>query len=227
MIPLRDENPSATIPIVTRTLIVLNVAIFIYEILLGSELRAFIFDWGLVPARLTLALRYHQGSALASLLTALTSVFLHGGWSHLIGNMWYLWIFGDNVEDLLGHARYLIFYLACGLVAGLIHTVTNPLSELPTVGASGAIAGVLGAYLVSYPRARVVTLVPLFPFFQIMALPAFVLLGFWFVFQFVLGLGALGNTGGGIAFWAHVGGFAFGYLSMRALGRRPTPSPYH
>jgi membrane associated rhomboid family serine protease len=226
LIPLRDENPSATVPVVTRALIAINVAVFFYEVMLGPDLRAFLYEWGLVPLRLVLAARYHEGALLPPAITVVTSVFLHGGWSHLIGNMWYLWIFGDNIEDQLGHVGFILFYLACGIVAGLIHVLTNSTSQLPTVGASGAIAGVLGAYLLSYPRARVTTLVPLFPFFQVVALPAFVLLGFWFVLQFILGLGALGNTGGGIAFWAHVGGFAFGWLAMRLLGRRPDASPY-
>jgi len=145
-------------------------------------------------------------------------MFLHGGWSHLIGNMWYLWIFGDNVEDALGHAGFLVFYLACGVVATLLHYLTGPVAEVPVVGASGAIAGVLGAYIVAFPRARVYTLLPLFPFFQVVPLPAFLVLGLWFLFQFVLGLGALGASGGGgIAFWAHVGGFAAGLLVMRGL----------
>ena len=219
MIPLRDENPSATVPLVSRALIVLNVAVFLYQALLGPGLRAFVYEWGLVPARLTLALRFHEEPVAATGLTLLSSTFLHGGWSHLIGNMWYLWIFGDNVEDRLGHVRFLLFYLAAGVVAGLLHFLAHPVSGLPTVGASGAIAGVLGAYTVAFPRARVVTLVPLFPFFQIVALPAFLVLGLWFVLQFVLGLGALGAAaGGGIAWWAHIGGFVFGWLALRLLG---------
>ncbi|MBI5708760.1 MAG: rhomboid family intramembrane serine protease [Candidatus Eisenbacteria bacterium] len=232
MIPLRDhdppavplrrarrDNPSATVPFVSRALIALSAAVFLYQALLGPDLRAFVYGWGLVPVRLTLALRFHEEPVAAAGLTLLTSMFLHGGWSHLIGNMWYLWIFGDNVEDRLGHVRFLLFYLASGVVAGLLHFLTHSASELPTVGASGAIAGVLGAYTVAFPRARVVTLIPLFPFFQIVALPAFLVLGLWFVLQFVLGLGALGgSTGGGIAWWAHIGGFAFGWLAMRLLG---------
>jgi membrane associated rhomboid family serine protease len=148
-------------------------------------------------------------------------MFIHGGWGHLIGNMWYLWIFGDNVEDRFGHARYLLFYLAAGIVAALVQYATNPASSLPTVGASGAIAGVLGAYAVAFPRARIVTLVPLFIFIQIMSLPALLVLGLWFVFQFFSGTLALaGAVGGGIAFWAHIGGFAFGALAMLVLGGR-------
>lgn len=217
MFPIRDDNPSQTVPVVTRTIIAINVAVFLYEISLGSDLRWFFDGWGLVPNRLV--------SALLGVLplpgpiaTVFTSMFMHGGWLHLLGNLWYLWIFGDNVEDVLGHAGFLAFYLACGAAATLLHYFVDPVAQVPTVGASGAIAAVLGAYLVAFPRARVFTLLPIFPFFQVVPLPAFFLLGLWFVFQFVLGLGALGASGGGgIAFWAHIGGFAFGLLAMRAL----------
>jgi membrane associated rhomboid family serine protease len=225
MIPLRDQNPSQTVPVITRLLIVINAVAFLYELLLGPELRPFIDAWGLVPARLTLALRIGEELVPGPALTALTSMFLHGGWLHLLGNMWYLWIFGDNVEDRLGHVRFLVFYLLAGIVAASLHYALNPLSRLPTVGASGAIAGVLGAYLVAFPRARVVTLVPFFPFFQVMALPAVLVLGLWFVVQFFSGALALGyGAGGGVAWWAHIGGFAFGFVAMRVLGggrRRP------
>ena len=224
MIPLRDENPSQTVPVVTRLLIAINAVAFVGELSLGPELRAFILDWGLVPARVTLALS-GEGPVAGAALTALSSMFLHGGWLHLVGNMWYLWIFGDNVEDRLGHARFLVFYLLAGIVAASLHYTFNPSSRLPTVGASGAIAGVLGAYLVAFPRARVVTLVPLFPFFQVMALPAVLVLGLWIVVQFFSGALALGYGGGGVAWWAHIGGFAFGFVAMRFLGgARPRTS---
>jgi membrane associated rhomboid family serine protease len=228
MIPLRDENPSSTVPIVTRALIVLNVAVFIHELMLGPQLKPFMMTWGFVPERLTLALGYHEESWFGPGATVLSSMFLHGGWWHLIGNMWYLWIFGDNVEDRFGHVRYLLFYLGAGIVAVLVQYATNPASSLPTVGASGAIAGVLGAYAVAFPRARIVTLVPLFIFIQIMALPALLVLGLWFVFQFFSGTLALASAvGGGIAFWAHIGGFAFGALAMLVLGRRRAASRSH
>jgi hypothetical protein len=220
VIPLRDDNPSATVPVVMRILIALNVAVFLYEVLLGPNLRPFIFEWGFVPVKLTLAVKYGDLPLLPAALPVLTSMFLHGGWPHLIGNMWYLWIFGDNVEDVLGHARFLFFYLACGVVATLIQYLTGPMTEVPTVGASGAIAAVLGAYIGAFPRARVFTLLPLFPFIQVVPLPAFFVLGLWFLFQFVLGLGALGATGsGGIAFWAHIGGFVAGLAVMRIFLR--------
>src|SRR5262245_28758892 len=227
MFPLRDENPSRSVPVVTRLLIGLNTLAFLYELMLGRGLTPFILTWALVPERLTLAVRYGEESPLRPALTILTSMFLHGGWLHLIGNMWYLWIFGDNVEDRLGRFRYLLFYLAAGVVAALLHYAINPASEAPTVGASGAIAGVLGAYLAAFPRARVITLVPFFPFFQVMALPAALVLGLWFVFQFFSGALSLGfgGNGGGVAWWAHVGGFAFGIVTMwivNLLRRRPS-----
>jgi membrane associated rhomboid family serine protease len=217
VIPLRDENPALAVPIVTRTLIALNVAAFAYELMLGPGLREFVAQWGLVPARLTLAMRFGEEPLLAPLSTAVTSMFLHGGFAHLLGNLWYLWIFGDNVEDRLGQLRYFVFYLVAGLTAATFHYFTNPASTVPTVGASGAIAGVLGAYLAAFPRARVVTLVPLFPFLQILAMPATLVLGLWFVFQFLSGALSLaaGGAGGGVAWWAHIGGFAFGFAAMK------------
>ena len=218
MIPLRDENPTRTVPVVTRALIALNVVCFVYEVALGPELRGFLSTWGFVPVRLTLALKYGDAPLLSAALPVLTSMFLHGGWSHLIGNMWYLWIFGDNVEDVLGHAAYLLFYLVGGALATLLQYLTGPLTEIPTVGASGAIAAVLGAYIMAFPRARVFTLLPIIPFIQVVPLPAILVLGLWFLFQFVLGLGALGASGaGGIAFWAHIGGFVSGRLVMRVV----------
>ena len=226
MFPLRDENPSHSVPVITRVLIVFNAAAFLYQVMLGASLGPFMYSWGMVPSRITLAVRYGEESITGPALTLLTSMFLHGGWLHLVGNMWYLWIFGDNIEDRLGRWRYLLFYLASGLVAALLHYALNPASRVPTVGASGAIAGVLGAYLVTFPRARIVTLVPLFPFFQVMALPAVVVLGLWFVMQFFSGFLSLGfGTGGGVAWWAHIGGFAFGLIAMRLMGggrRRPS-----
>jgi len=221
MIPLRDENPSSTVPVVTRIIILINVVVFVYEIALGPLLKPFVAQWGLVPERLTLAVRYHEEPWLAPGLTLLSSMFLHGGWMHLIGNMWYLWIFGDNVEDRLGHARYLLFYLAGGFAAALTQVLVGPASEVPTVGASGAIAAVLGAYAVTWPRARVVTLIPFFPFFPIVRLSALAVLGLWFVMQFFSGALSLAwSVRGGIAWWAHIGGFVFGMAAMRLLAPR-------
>ena len=225
MFPLRDENPSHSAPVVTRVLIVINTIAFVYELMLGQQVGYFMLEWGLVPARLTMALREGGEPLTGPGLTLVSSMFLHGGWLHLIGNMWYLWIFGDNIEDRLGRGKFLGFYLFSGIVASLLHYVLNPASRVPTVGASGAIAGVLGGYIVAFPRARIITLVPLFPFFQVMPLPALVVLGLWFVMQFFSGALSLGFGvgGGGVAWWAHVGGFACGIIIMALLGGRPRP----
>jgi membrane associated rhomboid family serine protease len=224
MIPLRDENPTHITPVVTRTLIAINVLAFLYEVSMGSYLGYFVRGWGLIPERLGLAFTGAEPLAPA-VLTVLTSMFLHGGWVHLIGNMWYLWVFGDNIEDRLGHVRFLGFYLMAGVVSAALHTLTNPGSPIPTVGASGAIAGVLGAYAFAFPRARVITLVPIFIFLQIMALPALLVLGLWFVVQIFSGSLALGTGAtGGVAWWAHIGGFAFGVLFMAIFGGVPPAS---
>lgn len=222
MIPLRDENPSSIAPVVTRILILVNVVAFLYTLGLGAAVREFAYTWGMVPVRLTLALQEQREPILGASLPLFTSMFLHGGIVHLLGNMWYLWIFGDNIEERLGHLGFLVFYLAAGLIAGLVHVAFNPASRVPAVGASGAIAGVLGGYLASFPRARVITLVPLFPFFQIMALPAVVVLSLWFIIQFfsgALSLAWVSRESGGVAWWAHIGGFVFGLLTVPLLGR--------
>ncbi len=219
MIPLRDENPAQRTAIVTRVLIVLNVLGFLQQMFQGDGIRDFLFAWGFIPERLTAAL-VGAGDPSAVGLSLVSSMFLHGGWLHLLGNMWYLWIFGDNIEDRLGHLRFLVFYLVAGIVSALAHAFFNPGSPVPTVGASGAIAGVLGAYAQAFPRARVVTLVPIFFFFQVIALPALLVLGLWFVFQFLSGALSMGGAGsGGVAWWAHIGGFAFGYVVMAWLSR--------
>jgi membrane associated rhomboid family serine protease len=211
LIPLRDIIPSRTTPVVTIALITINVLVFLYELSLGRAVDAFTLYWGLVPAAF-------------SWVTILTSMFLHGGIMHVAGNMLYLWIFGDNVEDRMGHGRFLVFYLLCGAAAALAQTITQPDSVIPMVGASGAIAGVMGAYFVLYPKSRIVTLVPLFFFFQVIEVPAIVFLGIWFIMQFISGLGSIvtvaaGSTGG-IAFWAHVAGFVAG-ISGVVVFRRP------
>jgi membrane associated rhomboid family serine protease len=223
MIPLRDENPARRTPVVMRVILAINLLAFVYEMALGEELRAFFMAWGLVPARVTWALQGNE-SLFAPALTVLTSMFLHGGFMHVAGNLWYLWIFGDNVEDRLGHARFAAFYLASGACAALIQYLTSPGSQVPMVGASGAIAGVLGGYLAAFPRARIMTLLPIFPFFQVVALPAVIVLGLWFLFQFFSGALALASApSGGIAWWAHVGGFGFGIVAMKLFGGRPRP----
>ena len=217
MIPLRDDNPSHRLPVVTYALIAANVAAFLYEKSLGPGMRPLFEHWGLVPYRV-IASFVGDGSITAQLTTVFTSLFLHAGWLHLIGNLWYLWIFGDNVEDRLGHTAFLLFYLASGVVAALMHAGLVADSVVPTVGASGAIAGVLGAYAFSFPRAKVLTLVPLIVFFKVMSLPAMLVLGLWFVFQFISG--ALSTSGGGgVAWGALIAGFMFGFIMMSKIGR--------
>ncbi len=226
MIPLRDANPTRRTPIVTLLLIVACFVVFAWELGLSSTseatLNAFILEWGVVPADLGDA--WDRGDVFGQeVLTLFTSQFLHGGWLHLLGNMLYLWIFGNNVEDRLGRLRFIVFYLGGGVAAGLAQTAIDPGSDIPLVGASGAIAATLGAYLVLFPRARITTLVFLGFFYQLINVPAIVVLGFWFVLQLIDGLASLGvtSTGGGIAFFAHIGGFVAGALLARvfALGR--------
>ncbi len=222
MIPLRDKNPTHRIPFVNVSIIIANIAVFIYELSLGErELERFFLQFGVVPQYVTTAF-YSFDVGLQTFLPLFSSMFLHGGWLHLGGNMLYLWVFGDNVEDKLGHGRYLLFYVLTGLAASFAHIAIDPLSEIPTVGASGAISGVLGAYLLMFPGARVVTLIPVFMFLQVAELPALVVLGLWFVLQFFNGLASLGyeTAGmGGVAWWAHVGGFVAGLILVKPFRR--------
>ncbi len=229
MIPIRDTIPSRTTPVVTWTLIFVNTAIFFYELSLGPIGAEQLFYWfGLVPARYS-----HPEWALTvglspdDYLPFLTSMFLHGGWLHLIGNMWTLWIFGDNVEDRMGHARFLTFYLLTGFAAGLTHWFTNVDSIVPTVGASGAIAGVLGAYFILFPHSRIIAMFPVFFFPFFFELPAGVYLLFWGLSQIFSGtLSTLAAADvGGVAWWAHVGGFVSGMLLHRLFILRPRDGP--
>jgi rhomboid family protein len=219
MIPLKDLNPRRTFPIITLGLIAVNVAVFLYQLTLPPQaMKEFVMAYALVPAKLNQALAGSAGVPLqAALLPFLTSMFLHGGWLHIIGNMWFLWIFGDNVEDELGHFRYLIFYLLCGIGSGVAQTLFSWGSRIPALGASGAISGVLGAYMIFFPRAQILTLIPLIIFFFTVKLPALFFIGFWFVLQFLSGMGSLqsGGAGGGVAWWAHVGGFLLGILLVK------------
>ena len=210
MIPLRDVIPSRTTPYITITIIILNGLAWLFELSLPHDvLNEFLTAFGVVPAYF-------------STPTLVTSMFLHGSWSHVLGNMWYLWIFGDNVEDRLGHVRFAAFYLFCGAAAALAHVYINPGSKVPTIGASGAIAGVMGAYFVLYPHSRVLTLIP-WIFIQIVELPAIVLLGFWFVMQ-LFSAGTIAMTthssGGGVAFAAHVAGFVVGMGAVFVFRKR-------
>ena len=211
MIPLRDTIPSRTVPFVNYVLIGANVLAFLFELSLGTHLNSFVQVFGVVPGRTVAIVTQEPGLLHYAVFPFFTSMFLHGGWLHLLGNMLYLYIFGDNVEDALGHVRYLLFYLACGVAASLTHLALNLGSDVPTVGASGAIAGVLGAYFLLYPKARVVTLLPIFIFIQIIEVPAFLFLGLWFLLQFISGAAATASqNAGGVAWWAHIGGFAAG-----------------
>jgi len=230
LLPLRDRNPSGVVPWVTYGLIAANVLAFSFEFGRSTaELNEFVQQYGLVPARVTAAFRGEESFLGAALLPAFTSMFLHGDIPHLLGNMWFLFIFGDNVEGRLGHVVYAPFYLACGLAAGWAQYLVGPTSVKAMIGASGAIGGVLGAYIVCWPQARVLTLVFIFYFIRLVELPALVLLGIWFLFQFLEGAASLGGTaGGGVAYWAHIGGFLAGILLIKLLPARPSarPSPY-
>ncbi len=222
MIPLKDDNPTQITPVVTWGLMAVNVIVFIYQVSLGpNQGRAFVYEFGAIPAVI-----YGTQSLPSSLavipapLSLLTNMFLHGGWLHLIGNMWYLWIFGDNIEAAMGRFRYLAFYLICGVLASLSHVLSNSSSVIPSIGASGAISGVLGAYLLLYPRARVLVLIPLGFFTRLIYIPAAFVLGFWFILQLVSGSMSVGQEGGGVAFWAHIGGFIAGMLLVGLFKRR-------
>ncbi|MBI4548645.1 MAG: rhomboid family intramembrane serine protease [Ignavibacteriae bacterium] len=221
MIPLRDANPTRTFPFVNYTVIGVNVLAFFYELSLGKYLEEFIFSFGVVPARFLYDLNGFD-LGLSTFMPFVTSMFLHGGWMHLIGNMLFLHVFGDNVEDRVGHTRYVFFYVLAGFAAALTQTFINPNSEVPMIGASGAIAGVLGAYVLIFPRAKVAALVPFFGFFQIVEVQASFFLGFWFLMQVFSGLFALGiaSDAGGVAWWAHIGGFAAGAAMIPLLKKR-------
>jgi membrane associated rhomboid family serine protease len=217
MIPIRDRNPSGTFPVVTISIIVLNALVFIYELSLGHRLDFFLFEFGVIPLKVLSSSDIPNTTLAGTYLPFLTYMFLHGGFIHLIGNMWYLWIFGDNIEDKLGRFRFVLFYLACGVGSAFVHVFLNSQSGIPCVGASGAIAGVLGAYMISFPRARVLVVIPLFIIWQLIELPAIFVLGFWFLIQFFNGAAAISSIegGAGIAWWAHIGGFVLGIILIK------------
>jgi membrane associated rhomboid family serine protease len=205
MFPIRDHNPSGRKPIVTFALIAINVIIFVrFNLMLGESpaLNLFFAEWGMVPARIS----YGDG-----LYTLVSSQFMHGGFMHIIGNMLFLWIFGDNLEDEMGHVGFLLFYLVCGVLAALSQWVVDPDSLIPTIGASGAIAGVMGGYLLLYPKAKVDVLLILIVFFRIFPIPAWIMLGLWFALQLFNGIASDPDLGG-VAYWAHAGGFVFGFI---------------
>ena len=229
MFPIRDDVPRRHAPVITWILILANVAAFAYEFALpGAELEQLFYLSGLVPRRYAdPAWAQEVGFPPWDFWPLLTSTFLHAGWLHLLGNVWMLWIFGDNVEDRLGPLRFLIFYALCGVIAGVVQFAANPHSEVPMIGASGAVAGVLGAYFVLYPRARVLTVIPILFWPVFLEVPAVLVLGFWFVIQFYSGTLALGGEagGGGVAWWAHVGGFLSGILLLAMLDRGKRRQP--
>lgn len=211
MIPLRSTERVYSPSVVTFCLIAVMVAVFVYEALLPDRQQtSFLMRYGTVPDRFRP-------------ITLFTSMFLHGGWLHLIGNMWFLFVFGRNVEDIMGSWRYLVFFFLCGVLAGIAHVLFNPYSPIPTVGASGAIAGVMGGFLLKLPRARIITLIPVLVFLTTMELPAFLVLVFWFAIQFVSGVGSIGSSqvsSGGVAWFAHVGGFIAGMLLVSIMGTK-------
>lgn len=219
MIPLGDNVPSERTPFVTYALIAISALVFFWELLVGPYAEELIYAWGTTPAHIV-----HWQQEPWVLSTLVTSVFLHGGWLHLIGNMLYLAVFGDNVEGIMGHRRFLFFYLTCGVAANLAQIAIAPSSTVPGIGASGAIAGVLAAYLLCFPRARVFVGIPLLVYMEVIALPAILVLGFWFVVQLFNGVARIGMsseaTMGGVAWWAHIGGFAAGLLLTPLLRQR-------
>ena len=213
MIPLRDHNPSRRIPIVNLTLITINLGVFIYQSFLAPQGPAHLINTlGVIPRELFSLTDVGAPTPIAAPLTLFSAMFIHGGWLHLLGNMLYLWVFGDNVEDRLGHGRYLVFYGATGLAASVVHAFIFPESSVPCVGASGAISGVLAAYLIFYPKAKVSTLFVIFIFIRIVRLPAVVLLGLWIALQVASGITELSEEAGGVAWFAHIGGFTAGLM---------------
>lgn len=225
MVPIHDDNPVSITPWITRGLIAANIFFFLIELSLSADrLQGFLYNWAFVPCQLFEACAVAiPSSAFPEWVTLITSQFLHGGFGHIIGNMLYLFIFGNNIEDCLGHFKFLTFYLVCGVLAALTQGIFAPDSAVPTLGASGAIAGVLGAYVIRFPRTKVTLLLPIMLFFFRVRLPALFFLGFWFVMQFLYGVASLDATAnmgseGGVAYWAHAGGFIFGIILGPILG---------
>ncbi|WHZ24258.1 MAG: rhomboid family serine protease [Nitrospira sp.] len=219
MLPLNDDNPTESAPVVTITFIAACCLVFLYQSALPpGPGEAFVYQYGAIPAVVFgRAVLPPEVMAIPAVSTVLTSMFLHGSWMHLIGNMLYLWIFGNNIEDVMGHAKFVVFYVLCGVLAALSHAWTDPTSTVPMVGASGAISGVLGAYLLLFPHARVLLLAPMV---GMVTVPAGIVLGFWFVMQLLSGGASLGSQGGGVAFFAHIGGFIAG-MGLIGFFKRP------
>jgi len=221
MIPIRDQIPTRRFPIVNYLLIVANIIVFVLQWLSGPYQESLVYQFALIPQH------FLVGFTLGDISDVFTSMFMHGGLLHLAGNMLYLWIFGDNVEDSMGSVKYLAFYMFGGIIASLTHILTNPGSTIPTVGASGAIAAVLGAYLVLFPRARVLTFIPLGYFMRLTLIPASIVLGLWFVLQLIEGFLSFGGPDvGGVAIWAHVGGFIAGVVLGKLLSKKSNQEFY-
>ena len=220
MFPLKDNIQARTFPIVNIGLIVINIVFFVYQMSYGHRADQLIFTFGFIPERF-FAEQAEGWLNISGFLPVFSSMFLHANLIHLISNMWMLWIFGDNVEDCMGHGRYLLFFLLCGVASVAAQALANPQSAIPMIGASGAISGVLGAYFLTYPHARILTLLPIFILIYLIELPAYFFLGFWFIMQFVQGsLYSLNSdqiVGGGVAWWAHVGGFAAGVVLLQVF----------
>lgn len=218
MIPLKTTIPTRKIPFITIVLILVNIIVFLYEISLQSQVNNLLQVAAVIPARYFV----QETVSLTYFWPLFSSMFLHGSWMHLISNIWFLWIFGCGIEDRMGHINFLIFYLLCGIIANIVHIFINANSLIPVIGASGAIAGVLGAYMFLFPSSRVTTLVPIFFFISIVRIPAFFFLGYWFFLQFLNGLATIGQTRhiGGIAWWVHIGGFISGILLLLAFVKR-------
>lgn len=217
MIPLRDSVRPRNKPYINWLIIAINLYVFVREIMLPPEqLNQLFFYLGVIPSNV-MYLLFNGSVTDPYMLTFITAMFLHGGWMHVLSNMLFLWVFGDNVEDRLGHLRYLLFYLGTGILASLAHIMASPTSEVPIVGASGAIAGVLGGYFVSFPRARILALVPIIFFFTLMEIPAVVFLALWFILQLFNGAASLGGAVNTVAWWAHIGGFVAGVIFMKII----------
>ncbi|MBW2646465.1 MAG: rhomboid family intramembrane serine protease [Deltaproteobacteria bacterium] len=220
MIPLRSSQRSSSYPIVNNTLIGINVVFFLIELGQGQRLNEFIYTYGLIPARYFIPQISAHFTLGEQLLSFLSFMFLHGGFLHLLSNMWSLYIFGANVEDKIGPIRYLLFYLLCGLASGIAHIISDPSSQVPTIGASGAIAGIMGAYFILFPKSKILTLIPFFFFFHFVEIPAYFFLGIWFLIQFLSATASSGQIGG-IAWWAHIGGFVFGIIFLKLFALMP------
>jgi len=206
MIPLKDEIKSYTKPVITYIILGINIFVYVYEFSLGTYKENFIYQFGTIPYDL------FNPAGINSYLTIFSSMFIHANFIHILGNMLFLWVFADNVEDRLGHIKFIIFYLICGIAAVFLHSITTPNSKIPMVGASGAISGIMGAYVVFFPRARILSIIPLGFFFRIAYLPSPFFIGIWFLYQFLLGLVSISIKGGGVAYFAHIGGFIAGFL---------------